>query len=71
MGAIQFSVLPLLEAAERKKLFGKFILIPTCFPCRKMNIFDSLPIMAVMHGFVGIGAKSWGVVPEISFSKTA
>ena len=35
-----------------------------------MNIFDSLPIMAVMHGNVGIRAKELGILPGSPFCKT-
>lgn len=31
-----------------------------------MNFFDSLPIRAIINGFVGIRARKWGISPGSS-----
>ena len=35
-----------------------------------MSLSDSLPIGALMHGFVGIRAKNWAILPGSIFCMT-
>ena len=35
-----------------------------------MNIFGSLPVSVILHEFVGIRAKSWGLYLKHQFRKT-
>jgi len=58
-GAIGLYVLPFMWCPDWKKYLVNSYQFLQAFPAGKMNIFGSLPVSAVLHGFVGIRAKSW------------